>query len=294
MTDHALPSRPEDVPAQVDDAMLRALLSRGRPAASVGDGERAVVFVHGLGHDAWDFGAIVDTAQAEHTPHTLHTFDMPGFGPQLLDSAPTPIALRDLVTALLNVVKALPRPPVVVASSLGGHVALMAALDEPDAFAGLSLLAPGGLVQAPAPTAAVLRGYYSEAAIKARPDEEIVRNSRRIFVQPVAASDHLAVRKLAWHRASADNKQRFAVPFASVVDSVLDHYIGDVVHRVKLPMQVVFGEGDIVVPLSAGRLLERACGASLHLMRGVGHTPHLEDPHATWRIVGGFADSLLR
>jgi pimeloyl-ACP methyl ester carboxylesterase len=54
-------------------------------------------------------------------------------------------------------------------------------------------------------------------------------------------------------------------------------------------MQVLFGDGDVVVPLGAGRLLERACGARLTIMRSTGHTPHLEDPDATAALVYGFA-----
>jgi pimeloyl-ACP methyl ester carboxylesterase len=89
-------------------------------------------------------------------------------------------------------------------------------------------------------------------------------------------------------------KERFAVPFASIVPDVWGHYLGDVVHRLKgLPMQVIFGEGDVVVPLSSGRLLERACGARLSILRSVGHTPHLEDPDTTWQLVRSFADDVF-
>ena len=53
------------------------------------------------------------------------------------------------------------------------------------------------------------------------------------------------------------------------------------------------GHGDVVVPLSSGRLLERACGARLSILRGVGHTPHLEEPDTTWQLVRSFADDVF-
>jgi pimeloyl-ACP methyl ester carboxylesterase len=286
-----VPRRPEDVPPAVSDALLRATLMEGQPPVVVGSAAEAVLYVHGLGHDTWDFGLMMQRHQGAAGERLQgRVVTLPGFGPGLLDKAPTPITLHDLVDAVTDAARACPRPPIVVASSLGGHVALMAALRHPGLFAGLSLLSPGGLVDAPAATQAVLRRYYSVEAIRSRPEDEIIRNSRRIFVRPSAENDFLAARKLCWYRASLHNAERFAVPFSSIVDDVLRTYIGGVVHQLKgLPMQVIFGEADVVVPLSSGRLLERACGAELHILRGVGHCPHLEDPEQTWRLVSAFA-----
>lgn len=285
-----LPLRPEEVPAHVDTELLRAVLLRDRPAAVAGTADQVVLFVHGLGHDGWDFGRVV-----ARRPQHLQTrvLDLPGFGPGILDEAPRAIDLDDLVVAVVAAARACPVPPVVCASSLGGHVALIAAMQHPGVFAGVSLLAPGGLVSAPAATEAMLRQYYSVEGIIGRADEDIVRNSRRIFVRNTDVSDELAVRKLCWHRAPRTAKERFAVPFSTVVDDVLKRPIHDTVHQLQLPMQVIFGEGDVVVPLSSGRLLERACGATLTILRGVGHTPHLEDPDTTAKLVFGFADDVF-
>jgi pimeloyl-ACP methyl ester carboxylesterase len=279
-----LPWRPEDVPARVSVELLRAVLGDGRPAPVSGtspDG-RHVVFVHGLGHDAWDFGPLM-----QRLPDGV-------VGHGLLDAPPSSLSLSLLEDSVLAQARACARPPVVVASSLGGHAALWAALADPGAFAGLVLLAPGGLVQAPAPTQAVLRKYYAVDAIKGRRDDEIVANSRRIFARPHVLSDRLAARKLAWHRAPDDAKQRFALPFSTVIDDVFARPVLHDVHRLKgLPMLVVFGAADLVVPLSAGRLLESVCAARLVILDRVGHCPHLEDADTTARLVSGFVDAVF-
>jgi pimeloyl-ACP methyl ester carboxylesterase len=284
-----VPCRPEDVPVVVDEGQLRAILAAGRPAATQGtspDG-RHVVFVHGLGHDAWDFGPLMARLPDGVTGHAV---DLPGFGVGLLDAPAAPLSLATLVDSVLSQAASCPRPPVVVASSLGGHAALLAALARPEAFAGLALLAPGGLVEVPAPTQAVLRRYYAVDAILGRGDDEIVANSRRIFARPHPLSDALAARKLAWHRAPPDARQRFAVPFSTVIDDVFARPVRRDVHRLRgrLPLLSIFGAGDVVVPLASGRALEDAAGARLVILDRVGHCPHLEDPDATARLVFDF------
>jgi pimeloyl-ACP methyl ester carboxylesterase len=287
-----VPLRPEDVPAHVSVELLRAVLAAGRPPAQAGtstDG-RHVLFVHGLGHDAWDFGPLM-----QRLPDGVvgHAVDLPGFGPGLLDEpSPSSLTLAQLQDSVLAQARACPRPPVVVASSLGGHAALLAALFQPGAFAGLVLLAPGGLVEAPQPTQAVLKKYYAVDAIKARRDDEIVANSRRIFSRPHPLCEQLAARKLCWHRAPDDLKDRFARPFSTVIDDVFLRPVLRDVHRLKgLPMLVIFGAGDVVVPLSAGRLLESACKARLVILDRIGHCPHLEDADTTARLVFDFVDA---
>jgi pimeloyl-ACP methyl ester carboxylesterase len=56
----------------------------------------------------------------------------------------------------------------------------------------------------------------------------------------------------------------------------------------RVPTQVVFGAGDVVVPLVAGRSLEDRCGARLVILDRVGHCPHLEDADTTARLLGEF------
>ncbi len=297
-----VPMRPEDVPGAVDADLLRATLGFGRPVTL---GQRPgvaldpgaapddiVLCVHGLGHDAWDFAPLQQLAQPGIA---VVPFDLPGFGPTRLDDAePAPVDLDDLAAAIAAAATALPRPPVLVASSLGGHAALIAALAHPGAFAGLVLLSPGGLVEVPQALQSVLRSYYSVQSILSRPDDEIVRNSRRIFVRPHPLGEQLAARKLALHRSPREIKARFAVPFASVCDDVFKRpVLADVSRLAGLPMSVIFGDGDVVVPLSSGRQLEDRCGAKLHILERSGHCPHLEDPARVADIVFAFARSVF-
>ena len=279
-------AHPAEVPAHLDDAALARALGAGRPQGTwstlevdgvvcprvqAGRG-RAVLCVHGLGHDAWDWAPLFVRCSNDAA---LTAFDLPGFG---LSTKPARAwDLEVLVQALLACARALPAPPVVVASSRGGHVALVAALRAPDAFAHLVLSAPGGLVEVPLALQAMLRAYYAVDAIVARPEAEIVGNSRRIFATPgLAASDALAARKLAVHRSSA--ARAFAVPFAGVVDDVFRHVVLGRLTALRVPCTFVTGEADVVVPPDAVAAAALRLGARLERWSGVGHCPHLEVP----------------
>lgn len=283
-------ARPQEVPARLDAAALTVALEAGRPAGERGqlrvDGlacptlsagaGRALLCVHGLGHDAWDWAPLfVRCSNAAR----LTAFDLPGFG--LADKPARRYDLELLVQALLAAARLVAArdggAPVVVASSLGGHVALLAALREPALFAHLLLSAPGGLVEASTPLQAMLRAYYSVESIVGRSDGEIVGNSRRIFAQPgLAIDDALAARKLAVHRST--EARAFAVPFAGIVDDVFHHVVIDRLPALRVPCTVVSGARDVVVPPAACAEGARRLGARYVSLPEVGHCPHLEAP----------------
>ncbi len=292
MSDHPAPAlaagfaRPAEVPAHLDDAALARALAAGRPQGSwstlevdgvlcplvqAGQGH-PVLCVHGLGHDAWDWAPLFVRCSSEAA---LQAFDLPGFGLSTKPARSWDLEL--LVRAVLAAARSMPAPPRVVASSLGGHVALLAALRAPEAFAHLLLCAPGGLVEVPAPLQAMLRAYYAVDAIVGRPEAELVSNSHRIFATPgLAVCDALAARKLAVHRSSA--ARAFAVPFAGVVDDVFHHVLLERLSSLAVPCTFVSGAADVVVPPDAVATAARHLGARCERWAGVGHCPQLEVP----------------
>jgi pimeloyl-ACP methyl ester carboxylesterase len=284
----------------VDDDALDAILRAGRPAGDDGavvvDGlrcptiskntsptNRPMLCVHGLGHDSWDWAPFFVRCK-----NSVLALDLPGFG--FADKpAERRWDLAVLVDAVLAAAAALPAPPVVVASSLGGHVALLAALRQPEAFAGLALCAPGGIVQVPAPMQALLRAYYSVDAIGGRPEGEVVGNSRKIFARSgLAIDDELAARKLAVRRSR--RARAFAVPFAGVVDDVFRHVVLDQLSQLRTRALICVGEQDVVVPPEACAAAARTLGCRFVSFPGVGHCPHLEVPDLFADVVLSFAE----
>lgn len=102
-----------------------------------GDGQ-PVVAMHPLGLESSAFEGI-GTVLARHGMRTI-AVDLPGFGKTPLPAGrSTPAAMAEPV---IELARSLDRPPVLLGISMGGRVALEAALAAPDAFLGVVAIAP--------------------------------------------------------------------------------------------------------------------------------------------------------
>jgi pimeloyl-ACP methyl ester carboxylesterase len=299
MTETTLPFRsPAHVPTHVSEDMLRENLLRAWPTGveqtrlsvgnmrfplvSAGEGQN-VLCVHGLGHDLSDFSPLFERRTAGIR---LHALDLPGFGSASL--AGTRVDLDMLACAVEAAIAHIDAPTVIVGSSLGGHVAMLVALRAKAAVAGLVLAAPGGLADATRGQAELARAYYGVSAISARSEDEILRNSLRIFVRKDDADAlRIAARKLAIHRSPL--RAQYARPFADVVDDVFHHPLAARVQDIDVPFCIVHGVHDVVVeraPLV--RAVEKNPRGRFIGLESVAHLPMVEARDAFARIVSAF------
>jgi len=297
MTPGSAFASPEAVPTDPTSDVALANLSAGRPEGDhrelVVDGIRCpavtagnkggapVLCVHGLGHDMWDFAPFFDRAK---DTLALGALDLPGFG--LSEKPSRGYSLALLSQAVLEATSLFDAPPVVVASSLGGHVAMLAALAEPRAFSGLVLVSPGGLFRPPLSTRMIARAYYSERSIMKRDEKEIVANSRKIFAREIPAREILVARKLAVHRSPL--RRVFARPFSRIVDDVFNHPVTSRVRKLKVPVSFIHGQKDVVVPTAPCAEAAHQLGAPFHLLEDVGHLPMVEAADDFARLVKDF------
>jgi pimeloyl-ACP methyl ester carboxylesterase len=263
------------------DAVQEDLTVHGLRCPLVRDGDGSpVLFVHGLGHDLSDWRALFARRNSDQSFWAL---DLPGFG---LAEAPARLDMRALEDAVIaaaeRVLDVTGRKPAVVASSLGGHVVMRAALRGAP-FARLSLLAPGGLAEAPPAFKAQALALYSEDALCTRSDDEVVAGARRIFVADCAERERLAARKLALHRSPL--KRDYMRPFAQVVEDVFETVVGAQLAALPVPAQLVAGAGDIIVPPALVQAAATAHDLPLTILVGVGHAPMLEAPDRLLEVV---------
>lgn len=259
---------------------------RPPPQGSGGDHENTgLLLVHGLGHDASDFAPLL---QSQAGNRHLLAIDLPGFG--LADKPRRSYPLSLLAAAILQATERFASPPIVVASSLGGHVAMLTALREPDAFAGLILSAPGGLSYTPLPVQTFARAYYAYEAILRRQDQEIWNNAGRIFAKQNRHTDLQMARKIALHRSPL--KSLFAWPFSSVVDDVFRHPVGERLRDIGVPVHILSGDQDVIVPAVECRIAAERAGVVFHSLPGVGHLPMLEVPEYFSQLIERCAQNI--
>ena len=284
---------------QQERGTLDAFLKQGRPSGSIetltlggfgcpitrrGTGQ-PIICIHGLGHDQWDFSPLFERFQEGFE---LIALDLPGFGLAQKRNAEQALPTFDtLVEAVRELVAGCCEPPILVGSSLGGHVAIQLALNEPTSVLGMILVSPGGLQKHSTGEAHFFREYYSYRAIRNRSPDEIRANNRRIFATLSQKSDELSGRKLAIHHSAQSDS--FAAAFASVVDDVLNYSVEETISDLKTPFVFVFGEHDVVVPPSLGVATAKRLNKEIHLISGASHLPMVECPNEFAQIVFGLS-----
>lgn len=173
----------------------------------------------------------------------------------------------------------------VLGASMGGMVAQRLALAEPARVARLILActSPGGR-HAVAPDPAADRALMGRGA---RTPEAAYRTACTVLYSPAFQREHPEV--IAEQvRARAGRPVRPRV-FAAQQHAVRGHDTWDELPGIRLPVLVLHGTEDAVVPLANGELLaERIPGAVHHWFSGLGHLFFHEDPQAAAAQVESF------
>lgn len=234
---------------------------------------RPIVLVHGFGGDLnnWMFN---QPALAER--HRVVALDLPGHGGSLKEVGSGDIA--SLSGALLDFLDAMHIPRAhLVGHSLGAAVALRTALDKPTHVASLTLIAPAGLGEE------IDTGFTTDfiAASRRRQFQPVLEKlfADRSLVSRDMAEDLLRTRRLDGAQAAlaavgeanfGGGRQRL------VLRERLDELQG-------IPMQVIWGAGDAIIPASQAEGLPDFVRVSV--LAGAGHMPQMEKAAEVNRLI---------
>ncbi len=214
-----------------------------------------VVLVHGFGGDknSWLF-----VQQPLSETHTVHALDLPGHGQSGKDVGDGSLdTLAGVVLGLLDAVGA--QRAHLVGHSLGGAVAAAVAAQTPDRVASLTLLAPAGFGSEA--DAEYLRGFAGAASRR-----ELKPLLGRLFADESQVTRQLVDDLLKYKRLDG-----VAEALRILLDTLLD---GDrqaidlpaLLDKVSVPVTVVWGEADRILPLPDGVELQRVkAGHMLHM-----------------------------
>lgn len=186
----------------------------------------------------------------------------------------------------------------IVGHSFGGVVALAVAQAFPRHVASLSLIAPGGFGPEINP-ALWLMATRSGAVLLRLAHRPVVR--RRL--ERVAARSRTSTRDNGsldelldtYYRLGTQEAQKHFKRSVATVLETRRKYADVAIAAPDVPVQIIWGERDLVLPVWQSTTAARALNARhVHIIPGAGHAPHSSHAAALARIVGTFADPASR
>jgi pimeloyl-ACP methyl ester carboxylesterase len=233
-----------------------------------------LVLIHGFAHslETWD-----GWAEALESEYRVIRYDLLGHGLTGPDPkeryAPEERAgfLGEILSAL-NIEDA-----IIAGNSLGGLAAWRFASNNPDRVTALILISPGayalnGVSDEPADIPAAMKAYLltaPEAGVRASA-ELIYADDLRITDERIAVMRDM-IRREGNGKALIRSLEEFTLPDPT-----------EALAQIAAPTLILWGEGDILIPVEQGRRIESAIpNARLIAYPGVGHAAQEEAPEQT-------------
>jgi pimeloyl-ACP methyl ester carboxylesterase len=270
-------------------SMIRTLEVQGRRVNVVdggGDGP-PLLFVHGLG-GCWQNWLL--NLPAFMDSHRVVALDLPGFGESEMPS--DPISIRGYARTLDGVCDQLGvENPVVVGNSMGGFVAAEMALSFSTRVAKLVLVSAAGLSTEylqREPLLVFARVWAAATTRAGVRSEPVVRRPRlrRVALQTVVRYPERLSVPLTYELVQGAGKDGF-IP---ALEALMGYSFRDRLERIEMPVLIVWGRNDILVPVGDAARFERLIGANAHkvIFDDTGHLAMLERPSRFNELLAGF------
>lgn len=231
-----------------------------------------LVLIHGFAADSTGWMAL-ERALPRDLP--LIRIDLPSHGRSPLRRLS---GFADLAKAVVQVFDRVAEGPVhLLGHSLGGAVALAVSDIRPRQVKTLSLLSPAGL--GPEIDGAALDGIARATTV-----DSLAPWLKRLTARPDGISHDFAKAAML---ARIDPDLRAAQQELAQVlfpDGVQAFDLTAALERVSAPTLMIWGRDDRILPWK--QALAAPGEVALHLLRGVGHVPHMEDPDTVAALLG--------
>jgi hypothetical protein len=159
-------------------------------------------------------------------------------------------------------------------NSLGGHVALVHILKNPERIQSLILTGSSGLFENGMGDTYPKRG-----------DKEYIRNKTALtFYDP-----RLATEELVNEVFEITNNRLKVIKIIALAKSAIRNNLGDELTEIKQPTCLIWGNNDTITPPFVGKEFNRLIpNSELHFIDKCGHAPMMEVPDEFNRILDGF------
>ena len=247
-------ARPREV--EVDGLRLRYV--------ELGEGTSVpVLLLHGFGADlnTWMF---TQPALAEGT--RVVALDLPGHGGS---SKELPDAGGETLAAIVG--KALAALGIermhLVGHSMGGGIASSFALRQPERIATLSLIASASL-------GAEINAAFIDGFVRASRRREAVEVLSLLVHDPALVSRTMVEDVLRYKRLDGVPATLAKIAAEWFPDGKQRTYLRDAVAQLKIPVQIIWGRDDRIIPVAHAEAL--AAELPVHIIEEAGHLPHME------------------
>jgi pimeloyl-ACP methyl ester carboxylesterase len=246
-----------------------------------------LLFLHGLG-GVWQ-NWLLNIAHFKDT-HRCVTFDLPGFGQSEMPEGELSIhafaKTADAVCRELGV-----ENPVVIGNSMGGFVGAELALSFPTRVAKLVLVSAAGLSTEyikREPVLAVARAWAALTTRAGATANTVIRRPRlrRVALQLVVRYPERLSVPLTTELVLGAGSPGFNEAFREL----LSYSFRDKLDRITVPVLIVWGRNDMLVPVDDAAAFEHLIGENAHavVFDDTGHLAMLERPRRFNELLAGF------
>lgn len=152
----------------------------------------------------------------------------------------------------------------VVGNSLGGHIALLFGLGNPDFTTSITLTGSSGLFENSMGSSFPRRGDY----------EFIKKKTGETFFDP-----NIATKEMVDEVFDIVNDRNKAIRVVYTAKSAIRHNLSDKLHQLKAPTLLIWGQQDTITPPFVGeKFAELIEHSTLHFLNECGHAPMMEKP----------------
>ncbi|QDA58774.1 alpha/beta fold hydrolase [Hymenobacter jejuensis] len=232
-----------------------------------GKGPHTLIFIHGLSSyvRAWE-RTIPELSKSAR----CIALDLPGYGKSSKGAYPgTMDFYADVVLQLIHQLHL--KNVVLVGHSMGGQIALTAALKSPADVRKLVLVSPAGFETFTEPEKQQLRNFYTVSSIEKTPEAQVRMNFKYNFYAMPTDVELWIKERLAM--MACDDFKQYAQTVVNSMSGMLDGPVFDRLSQVQQPTLVVFGAEDFLIP---NRALHPTLTTAMVAAAGVGKLPHAE------------------
>ena len=163
-------------------------------------------------------------------------------------------------------------------NSLGGHVAILHVLKNPERIKSLILTGSSGLFENGMGDTYPKRGDY----------DYIKKKTALTFYDP-----EIATKELVDEVYETVNNRLKAVKIIRLAKSAIRNNLGEELNQIKQPTLLIWGNNDTITPPFVGREFQRLIpNSELHFIDKCGHAPMMEVPEEFNRILHKFLTKL--